>query len=458
MNFEIRIDQCGTMSEAVALEAIAMFAKGWVRSSIVAASQINFTVERTGQQSLRVLGSISDQSKEAGKKNCDIRAWVAIYCVIAGFWSSNCAIQYIGPYAEYMPGQGKPLQNNAKATAIQRPFEDLQPLSARTKHVPFKTLNAIHHLVAQYPNVETLVHSNDILGYAPSLETMPANVWMRHKSGLLIDFDLSTPQPCHRIGGVKYTAEPILKNCHLLDSAMTKAATWGEAWVRYDSSLGGPPIHLQIFEDEIGILESKIVRFSIEDTDTLKQLTRISFGTRASTHLSAVEMVKFGHNYLAQKKLPQARKCMEHAKLLGASDYIQVPKASRKPQSTCPETVTHCLTQLKEILSERGMEIVDKIQEERELEYRLTSDYGRYPYSIPGVNYESEVPVAQLEQAGFAANTLATLLHRTAINTLDDTQGLFWFEVEGHKIWGSHSTSWYFVEGLPNQVFGKEGI
>lgn len=458
MNFEMRLANCGAMSEAVALEAVAMFAKGWVRGLIATASQIDFTVERTGQQSLRVLGSISDRSNEEGKKTSEMRAWVTIYCVMAGFWSSNCSVQYIGPRSEYMPGQGKPLEKDTKPTGIQKPFEDLMPKSLRTKPVPFKTLSEIHDLIAQHPTIETLIQSNDILGYAPTLEPKPTNVWMRHKSGLLIDFDLTAPERRHRIGGVKYTAEPVLKNCCQLDVTPKRVATWGEAWVRYDASSKGPASHLQIFRDEIGILANGLVRFSIEDSDTLNRLAKISFGKTASTHLSAAEMVKFGQHYLEQKQWTHAKNCIEQAKLLGATDYPKVPNTPRKRQIPVPETVTHSLMELNQILSEHGMAIIAKVQEERELEYRMTSDYGRYVYSIPGVNYQSVVQVGQLEQAGFTVNTLSTLFNRTASKALEDTKGLFWFDVEGHKIWGCHATSWYFVEGLPSQVFGKAGI
>ncbi len=457
MNFEIRLANCGAMSESVALEATAMFSKGRVSDARVTGWELQFSVERFNQQSLRVLGSISGQSIEEGKETSDMRALVAIYCVMAGFWSSNCSIHYIGPRSEYMPGQGKPLKKDTEPTAIQKPFEDLIPKSMRTKPVPFKMLNEIHHLIAQHPTIKTLIQSNDILSYAPSLEPKPTNVWMRHKSGLLIDFDLTAPERCHRIGGVKYTAEPVIKNCCQLDVPPKSVATWGEAWVRYDSSPKGPPSHLQIFQDEICILANGLVRFSIEDADTLKQLTRISFGKTASTHISATEMVKFGHHYLEQKKWTHAKSCIEQAKLLGATDYPKVPKTPRKPRIPVPETVTRSLTELNQVLSEHGMAIVAKIQEERELEYRMTSDYGRYAYSIPGVNYASVVQVAQLEQAGFTVKTLATLFNKKASKALEDRKGLFWFEVEGCKIWGCHVTSWYFVEGLPNQVFGKAG-
>lgn len=458
MSFEIRIDQCGAMSEAVALEAVAMFAKGWVRGSIATASQIDFTVERMGQQSLRVLGSISDRSNEEGKKTSDMRAIVAIYSVMAGFWSSNCSVHYIGPRSEFMPGQGKPLTKDTEPTAVQKPFEGLLPKSLRTKPVPFKTLNAIHDLIAQHPSIETLLQSNDILGYAPSLEPKPTHVWIRHKSGLLIDFDLTAPERCHRIGGVKYTAEPVLKNCCQIDVTPKRVATWGEAWVRYDASTKGPASHLHIFQDEIGILANGLVRFSIEDADTLKRLAKISFGQTASTHLSAAEMVKFGQHYLKQKKWIHAKNCIEQAKLLGATDYPKIPKTLRKPRIPVPETVTHSLIELNQVLSEHGIAIVAKVQEEHELEYRMTSDYGRYPYTIPGVKYESLVQVEQLEQAGFTVNILSTLFNRAASKELEDTKGLFWFEVEGYKIWGCHATSWYFVKGLPNQVFGQADI
>lgn len=104
------------------------------------------------------------------------------------------------------------------------------------------------------------------------------------------------------------------------------------------------------------------------------------------------------------------------------------------------------------------MQTVASIQEDHEVAYEVTGDYGRYPYSVSGVKYEAVVNEQQLEQAGFTVNAIAKLFGRTATKSLENTKGLFWFEVEGHKIWGCNETIWYYVEGVPNQLFGRKSV
>jgi hypothetical protein len=119
-----------------------------------------------------------------------------------------------------------------------------------------------------------------------------------------------------------------------------------------------------------------------------------------------------------------------------------------------PVTVTRPLNELSQFLSAQGIEIVLRIHNNHVLAFEVISDLGRYPFSVDGVHYETIVKAEQLAQAGFSVNTIATLFDRRASTTLKNTRGLFWFDADGHKIWGCHATRWYFVEGIPNEVFG----
>lgn len=129
-----------------------------------------------------------------------------------------------------------------------------------------------------------------------------------------------------------------------------------------------------------------------------------------------------------------------------------------RKKSKYPGIELYSLSGLKRILSKQGMQLVAKVQDDHELEYQVIGDYGRYPYTIGSVNYNGLTRKEQLEEAGFTPYVIATLFRQSPDTSLVDTEGLFWFDADGHKIWGCNMSSWFFVEGIPNQLFGKESI